>query len=305
VKLFNKQKDSKILIASLQGQLCRVQLFDRTDSGLRQLAAMQLMFTEIEGLSSQFIKTIQKISAKGLNCRWMLNADHYQTHLIEAPKVTENEMREALKWQIKELVDKPVEDLLVSHYRPNHPDQSYNQINAVVVEKSLVESLIKLTDDADLELESIEIEELCIGNALIDNLDDKKIVGFVGENSAGLVFNFYNGNELCFSRHKKGRFIPRQPSESEFVLDDEVQEQEDSFLLETQRTLDYVISQIFRRPLDRLLLQKEETKENLAETMGQLTDTRVDWVESLVNSAEDCEFPPNLAETGCAKRVLG
>lgn len=305
MSLFNKQKDSKILVASLQGQQCRIQLFDRTDSGLIQLAAKQLIFTELEGLSKEFAKTVQDISARGVTCRWMLNVDHYQTHLVEAPKVADTEMREALKWQIKDLLDAPVEDMLISHYRPNHPEQSYNQINAVAVKKSLVESLIAMTKDADLQLDAIEIEELCIGNALVDKLDDKKIVGFVGENSAGLVFSFYNGNELCFTRHKKGRFIPRQPSESEFVLDDEMQTQEDNFLLETQRTLDYVISQIFRRPLDQLLLQKEQARESLTETMGQLTDTQVDWMESQIESSEGCEFLPSLAETGCARRVVG
>lgn len=305
MKLFKKQQNSKKLIASLQGQQCRIQLFDNQNETLTQLHSNQFIFTDYSNLLTEFTAHVRKLSSGNTECRWVLGADHYQTHSVESPNVSDNELKEALKWQIKELLDKPVEEMLVSHYYPNHPDKAYNQVNAVAVEKNLVESIIQTTSDAGLTLDAIEIEELSIGNALLGQLETNKVVGFVGENEAGLIFNFYLDGELSFSRYKKGRFIPKQPDESELVLDDELQAQEDSFLLETQRTLDYVVSQIYRRPVDRLLLQKRDTAVNLAETMGQITDTQVDWIESGVSLTKNSSFPPTLAEVGSAKRKVG
>ncbi len=300
--LFKKKQNNKVLVASLVGQQCRIQLFDCQTNPISQTFAAQFLFTDLEHLADEFIASTRKHASKNTLCRWMLSADHYQSYSVDAPNVSNNEMREALKWQIKELLDKPVDEMLISHYRPNHPDASYDQINAVAVEKKLVESLIDTTARAGFTLDAIEIEELCIGNALIDQLEDK-VVGFVGENHAGLIFNFYHQNELCFSRYKKGRYIPKQPSEQELVLGDEQQAQEDSFLLETQRTLDYVVSQIFRRPLDCIFLQKTNTNEKLAETMSQLTDIPVIWADLGIAANADSPFPPSLAEAGCAKRV--
>ena len=300
--LFKKKQNDKILVASLEGQQCRIQLFDCLTSPISQTVAKQFLFTDLAHLAEEFSASVKKHVPKGTLCRWMLSADHYQSHTVDAPNVSKNELREALKWQIKELLDKPVDEMLISHYRPNHPDANYKQINAIAVEKDLVENLIDITSKAGLALDSIEIEELCIGNALIDRLEDK-VVGFVGENSAGLIFNFYHQNELCFSRYKKGRYIPKQPSETELVLDDELQAQEDSFLLETQRTLDYVVSQIFRRPLDCIFLQNSNTNEKLAETMSQLTDIPVIWADLGIALGEGSQFSPSLAEAGCAKRL--
>ncbi|TQV88531.1 hypothetical protein [Aliikangiella coralliicola] len=224
----------------------------------------------------------------------------YQTHSIDAPNVLDDELDNAIKWQIKDLLDHGVDEVLVSHYRPSHPDNRAKQVTAVVVEKQLVESLINITRESGLLMESIEIEELSIGNALIKHLSEDKIIGFVGEDDKGLVFNFYNGGELCFSRHKKGRFMPKA-GEGEFVLDTDQEAQEESFLLETQRTLDYVISQIFRRPLDAILLQQESEKsEALAETIKQLTETDVILISPKVETKQENSQAPNLAEVGLA-----
>ena len=75
------------------------------------------------------------------------------------------------------------------------------------------------------------------------------------------------------------------------------------FLLETQRTLDYVISQIFRRPLDAILLQQRSPKDQqLADTINQITDIPVHLIEAPMLEQPELPFLPSLAEAGCALR---
>ena len=198
------------MVASLEGQNCRVQHLKKQEDGLIQLAAKHFLYTSREQLASEFKQICRELSLKNNLCRWVLSRENYQTHTVDRPNVSKKEMDTALKWQIKDLLEQPVEDVLVSHYQPLHPNQQESQLIAVVVEKSLVVSLIDMTRSAGLEMDSIEIEELSIGNAFSNQLAEDKITGFVGEDSKGLIFNFYNGTELCFSRYKKGRFMPRR-----------------------------------------------------------------------------------------------
>ena len=79
----------------------------------------------------------------------------------------------------------------------------------MVVAKSLIESQIEMTKASGLSLNSIELEELSLAHALDQHLAEDKITGFIGEDDRGLIFNFYHGNELSFTRHKKGHFLPK------------------------------------------------------------------------------------------------
>ncbi|WP_196139752.1 hypothetical protein [Aliikangiella sp. G2MR2-5] len=310
------------MVASLEGQQCRFQFFKYTDKGLIRQFAESFLFTDIPTLCEQFTNTCRKISCKGALCKWVLFSDHYQSISVDAPKVEDNEMAEALKWQVKDLLERPVEKSLVSFYRPNHPDQQFNQITAIAVEKELIEALIRASNTEDLILESIEIEELAIGNALLPQIGIDKLIGFVGENSSGLLYAFYHGGELCFCRHKKGKFIPeKQPVEEELLLEEDVvqqnshsenslqseqrEQEEEIFLLETQRTLDYVISQIYRRPLDRILLIDKPGSASLAETLSQLTETQVELVTMKSDYTQNGSFPPTVAEVGLLTDLPG
>ena len=303
MKLFNSKKQDNFVIASLEGQHCRIQHLKLQENQLIQLAAKTFLFTSLDQLMEEFVQVCREHSLKNGVCRWVLSRDHYQTHSLDRPKVTEKEMDTALKWQIKDLLEQPVDEVLVSHYQPMHPDKPEAQVVAVVVEKSLIIKLIEMSQAAGLEMDSIEIDELCIGNAFLEQLTPERITGFVGEDNSGLIFNFYNGQNLCFSRYKKGRFMPAVRSEEDFVLDDEQEAQEESFLLETQRTLDYVISQIFRRPLDTILLQQRSANDlQLANTINQITEIPVQLIEAPMLEQPELPFIPTLAEAGCALR---
>ena|GEM_PF-2350001 len=326
MRLFKKTLSDNLIVASIDGKQCRVQYFSQASGQLNQIASTQFEYQALESLEDQFIAWCKKNTEKSNSIRWLLTHELYQTYHTDAPSVLEKEMAEALKWQIKDQIELAIDNVLISYYRPKHPDPENTQLIAVSVEKKLVESLIATSQSAHLILDAIEIEELALGHALLDHLPQDKIVGYVGENKSGLVFNFYQDNQLVFSRFKKGRFIP-QPVEQEFSFEADIEadsdtpktasfntDDEDAFLLETQRTLDYVIGQLFKKSVDLILLQHQgEHSDSLAKTINQLIETQVILVKpdiqmKLVEDNENsnqktASIIPTLAEAGSALRV--
>jgi len=328
VKFFSRKTTDNCIVCAIDGHKCRVHHFYRGSEILTQLAADEFGYVDLQDLEVKIYTWCKQKGIKNTPCRWLLSRDLYRTYNVEAPNVLEKEMPQAIKWQIKDLLEYPVDDVLVSHYQPKHPDPQNKQIIAVAVEKKLIESLIAISQAAGLEMNAIEIEELTIGQALLPHLSEGKLVGFVGEDKTGLVFSFYSGDKLAFTRHKKGQFMPSAHSQ-EFSLDSDRESQEEGFLLETQRTLDYVVSQLFRKPVDIILLQENAStgetdiegsdiegtdtrnggQSSLAETVHQLTETQVISVLPKISvspenrSSEQELIPPNLAEIGSALRV--
>ena len=305
MSIFNKTSHDELIVISIDGQHCRAQRFNKQAGTLTLTHADEFDYQNLEALEDNLHQWCKKNNIKNTICRWLLSYELYQTYHTDSPNVLDKEMPEALKWQIKDQLEFAVEDVLISYYRPNHPDPDNNQVVAVSVEKKLIDSLVALTKEIGLELNAIEIEELAIGHGLEPHLTAEKIVGYVGENRSGLVFNFYQANKLVFSRYKKGQYLPVK-QEQEFSLDSDNQQQADAFLLETQRTLDYVISQLFRKPVDLILLQnKQGDSDSLAETINQLIETPVNLVAPDVNYAEQEEhLMTTLAEAGCAARMV-
>jgi Tfp pilus assembly PilM family ATPase len=313
VAFFNKTTSNSRIVASVHAQQASFHYFDLESPGLIQTHSQLITYDNNQQLQEAFVDWLREHNLKNKNCSWLIGRDSYQSYSIESPmsmneKLPEKEKREALKWQIKDSLGYNLDNVLISYYKPEHPDPNNQQVTVIATEKTLVESLISVTQKSGLTLKSIEIEELAIGQAILSELSTNKIVGYIGEDNAGLIFNFYDGDKLAFSRHKKGLFIPKQ---QEFSIDSENEQENQSFLLETQRTMDYVIGQLFRKPIDKLLIQPEQinasldsdkatSNQPLAETIQQLLDIPVSLITSPFSFDNNGSVKPSLAELGVA-----
>ena len=65
----------------------------------------------------------------------------------------------------------------------------------------------------------------------------------------------------------------------------------------------YVVSQIFRRPIDNILLQNHfHDAHNLADIINQLTEIDVTLVQPEIHTEDPELLSPSLAEVGAAMR---
>jgi len=286
---FNNKTGNIQTIVSLSENELRLFLIENNPGNLRTISSHKAAYNSSEVLQDECLKWFRDNKCKGLHCHWLLSRKLYKTINIKPPEVPDSEISTAVKWLIKDQIEQPLESLLTAHYKPYNQDQESEKLTVVVSEKSLIENLIAITKESGLQLESIQINELtpASGLAALKKLkptskdpNENKITGFIDEDELGLIYNFYAGSTFAFTRHIKGRFFPNV-IEGEFSLEsDNRQTQLDQFLLETQRTLDYCISQIFRRPVDSLVLDASKTTDlELIAALEQITELPISRVK--------------------------
>ncbi len=129
-------------------------------------------------------------------CTNMLRAGEYQLLPVDPPAVPPNEMKEALRWSIKDLIEFPVELAMVDTLAV--PDDfgsllgKVQQMFAVVSSNELLKPRIDLFDAVGLNLEVVDIPELAQRNvsALFEQEGQGLAMLSIDENCALLTFTF-------------------------------------------------------------------------------------------------------------------
>jgi MSHA biogenesis protein MshI len=96
----------------------------------------------------------------------VLPSASYQLLLVEAPDVPGDELRAAVRWRIKDLIDFHIDDAVIDVFRmPAHVRGGPNQmLYAVVTRAEVVREHVATLEAAGLKLEVIDVLELCLRN---------------------------------------------------------------------------------------------------------------------------------------------
>jgi len=107
-------------------------------------------------------------------CNYVLAPDEYQLLLVEAPDVPDSELRDALRWRIRELIEFPLEEAVIDVFDlplPASPSRSAGHMMCVVACRNIVVAQkVSLFSRDAARLEVIDIAELALRNimALLD-----------------------------------------------------------------------------------------------------------------------------------------
>lgn len=96
----------------------------------------------------------------------VLPSASYQLLLVEAPDVPGDELRAAVRWRIKDLIDFHIDDAVIDVFRmPAHVRGGPNQmLYAVVARAEVVRQQVSALEEAGLRLEVVDVLELCLRN---------------------------------------------------------------------------------------------------------------------------------------------
>ncbi len=177
------------------------------------------------------------IKQKGLQhyaCNVVLPSSQYQLLLVEAPDVPENEMSEALRWKVKDLVNIAIDDLEVTFFfLPSDGTLSRKKMAYVIAaNRQDLKAVVRLIKNADLRLESIDIGELVMRNLAV-------LIAQPDNAERGIAIVRLLEGQATISVFKQGNlYLSRQfdLSYSAGLLDDLPA---DALALEVQRSLDY------------------------------------------------------------------
>jgi MSHA biogenesis protein MshI len=171
----------------------------------------------------------------------LLSQDHYQTVMVEAPSVPNDEIKSAIRWKVKDLLNFHVDDAVLDHLPVPGGSGRPASLYVVAAQASAIRTLAQRYQDAGLQLDVIDIRETAQHNLAmrISPADYAvAVLHFDGENAL-LTFSF--GASLIMSRRIEGR-----GAVGESLLD--------KVVLETQRSVDYFERQYSWLPLAKLYL---------------------------------------------------
>ncbi len=179
----------------------------------------------------------------GARCNLVLAHGDYQLLLVEAPDVPDEDLRDAIRWRIKDLVSMPLENAVVDVFQlpADGVRGAKRMVYVVVAEINRVKGLIDMVREAELELEAIDIGEMALRNVSLlqdEGQADARGVGFARITEGAGTVSLYRGGNLYLSRqfqlNYSGGLLDELPV--------------DSLILEFQRSLDYYERQMGQAP---------------------------------------------------------
>jgi MSHA biogenesis protein MshI len=238
-----------------------------------------------EGLAIATVERVRDARPRLLGCSWMptpeplgerelraerqrlklgrqrvnsvLEADEYQLLLVEAPRVEPTELRAAVRWRVKEMIDFHIDDAVIDVFEiPGQQQRGQGQamMYAVVAKMARIRSRIGLLEGADLRLEVIDIPELALRNiAALAPEDASGLVTLQLGARSGLITLTRQQNLFLARRiDSGGQTLLEAAAGSDAPEADEygaVAQLVDSIVLEIQRSIDYYDRHFAQPPL--------------------------------------------------------
>lgn len=199
-----------------------------------------------------------KLGLQRTPCHFVMNAGSYQLLLGEAPKVPAEELAEALRWRVKDLVQFPITEAIVDAFLlPEDSARGTSRMAyAVVAQRKNIETLVGYAKAAHVQLEAIDIPELALRNLAQTCCDTKRGVALVKLVQGGGSLEIIRDGNVYLSRQFSLSY-------NAGLLDDLPA---DALVLELQRSLDYFERQMRQTPPSHVYLCGENV------TPDKLTD---------------------------------
>lgn len=255
----------------------------------------------------------------------------YQVLLVEVPNVPDDEVNAAARWQIKDMLDFPVDDTVVELFRL--PEQSRAAGKpmgyAVAARRQSVQEHVALLEDAGVPLDVIDIPELCTRNIATLLPQDTYGVAFLHfTQNHGILTITRRGVLYLVRRIEKGRGAINAAATGDFAhadleattglailespddpghgaLSDDFNRSElvSNIVQEIQRSLDFYDSHYDCEPLSELVLSPGSNIGGLAKSLNDQLGLAVSSLN--LNRLFEMQSELSSAEQGACLLAIG
>ena len=188
----------------------------------------------------------------------VLNPDEYQLHLVESPDVPDSEMRDAVRWRIRDLIDFPVDEAAIDVF--DMPQQAGSgrdtgKMMCVVVSRTpVIAQKASLVNRSGAELGLIDIADLSLRNLLALTPADRNGVALLYV-EAGYSMILITGDETLYlsrriwiGQQELAALADKDP------LGEEFRRTADALSMELLRSLEYYETHFARPAVETLYL---------------------------------------------------
>jgi MSHA biogenesis protein MshI len=237
----------------------------------------------------------------------VITTDDYQLVQVEAPEVLPSELKAAVRWRLRDVINFHIDDAVIDVFEI--PDQSRRgqakMLFAVAARSSAVQRLASALSPLASDLDVIDIPELCLRNLAALLPQDQRGVALLvlDHNHAQLLLTrqgvLYLTRRIDFSR---GNSISFDADSTASHID------ASALALELQRSLDYYESHFDQTPIaDLIIAPNHVDAAKLAESLKNETSLKIGLLDpaELLEIAEGVELPQSgsyLAAIGAALR---
>lgn len=201
--------------------------------------------------SKRFKEFVDSHKLDGSRATLVLPRDAYQVLLVDRPDVPDEELADALRWKVRDLINFDVDEALIDFIEL--PEDAYRgrsrMVYAVAAQQDKVNPLIEWCRDIGLQPVIVDVPELALLNLTEDLADSEAglAVFYVGNQSSAI--NLLSDMSLYFTRSLPYHEGAAPDSASAAVL-------------ELQRSMDYYESQIGKPPCVRLMVMPMMTDDD-------------------------------------------
>jgi MSHA biogenesis protein MshI len=245
-------------------------------------------------------KAGRELHSANYRCTTVLGGGDYQFMSVEAPNVPRAELKTAMRWRMKDILDFPVDqatyDVLDIPLDPNAAVRPQQSIFAIAARNSVVQARQKLFTQAKVRLRTIDIPEMAQRNVSSMLEPDGRGVAMLSFGEDGGLLTVSWRGELYLSRRIDVTLAQ--------LLDADHERRHQSFdkiTLELQRSLDNFDRQFSFISVAMLVLAPSGAA-GLEEYLASNLYTRVETLD--LAQVLDLQATPELLEAACQQRFF-
>lgn len=246
-----KKTDGWLTVTFLRDGICAGRVQRRRDA--KAVVEVSAFYPAVTSFSPDALDKLNKdLKAGGYNCGTMLSGGEYQMLMVDAPNVPQDELKTAVRWRLKDMLDFHIDDATIDVLDipvDSSAASRGHSMFAIAARNALIQSRQELFSEAKLDLTVIDIPEMAQRNisALLET-DGRGLAMLSFDADGGLLTITYKA-ELYLSR--------RIDVTLEQLLERDSERQQvhfDKITLELQRSLDHFDRQFHYVNVLKLLL---------------------------------------------------
>jgi MSHA biogenesis protein MshI len=271
----SKKADGWLALNILPDGFCATRVLRHTDAKPEVLLATCKPARPSEaGELGKFVKDIHATSFQAIT---LLNPGEYQLLLIDAPNVPPNELKTAMRWRIKDLLDYHVDDATIDVLDlPPEKNATVRShfMYAVAARNQLVKDRASLFEQAKMPLEVVDIPELAQRNIAVLLEPPGRGLAMLSFDNAGGLLTINFAGELYQARRIEVTLaqLAEADEQQRTALHDRI-------TLELQRSLDHFDRQFHFITLAKLMLAPMPGQAELKSYLGSNLYVPVDTFE--------------------------
>ena len=243
-KLFGQKTISKGIVAiSFLKQGIAIAIADFTETNDVKLRHCE--FIPSSKQQQRLEKLIKDYNLIEFDCHLLLTSDHYRIINIEAPIVADDEMKEAVRWKLNDLIDVPVDQAEIDFFfmPPAKHTSAAQMLNAIASSSEVLKKLLEPCFAAELNIKVIDIQETALRNLAVLLPENERGIALLHlQKNSGMIIIQKNGM-IYLSRKLNTGFEQLGLLDTDSVSEEnQSTDQLNNLTLEIQRSLDYVES---------------------------------------------------------------